>query len=103
MPEGERITLANKLGLRTVGAGHELSLRNQCLVSMQRPTATLVGGFRQWISQGRAVRKGEHGCMIWVPIGAPKLNGETQEQTAIAEDVHFTIGTVFDISQTEEG
>lgn len=71
---------------------------------------TVLGGFVEWRKQGRAVRKGEHGYMIWIPIGirqeqvsAVDTNGEltTMLQDSSA-DVHFTIGTVFDISQTEE-
>lgn len=107
MPELDRIQLANKYGLRTV-EGHELSLCNTVLIVMQNPTATVLGGFRQWIKQGRAVMKGQHGCMIWVPTGTKKadspeattptepINGESES------DTRFIIGTVFDIAQTQE-
>ena len=110
MPELERISMAHKFGLRTV-EGHELSLCNTMLIIMQNPKATVMGGFRQWIKQGRAVRKGEHGCMIWVPVGR---RNEEQAQSGEAgvppgmsgQDVQdercFIIGTVFDIAQTDE-
>lgn len=106
MPELQRIQIANKLGLRTV-EGHELSLCNTMLVAMQLPTASVLGGFRQWLKQGRAVRKGEHGAMIWVPIGK-KENGNGTESPVAGEpasetdETRFIIGTIFDIAQTEE-
>lgn len=105
MPEFERVQIANRFGLRTV-EGHELSLCNTMLVYMQNPKASMVGGFRQWINAGRAVRKGEHGAMIWVPIGKkpesptgalllPEFSGQRDEEA------RFLIGTVFDIAQTD--
>ena len=106
MPELERVQLSNRLGLVTC-EGHGLSLTNQMLIALQRPGATVLGGFRQWLRQGRAVRKGEHGCMIWVPCGAkggadaaasPDGTGDAAE----GSDVRFIVGTVFDIGQTEE-
>lgn len=111
MPEFERIQIANKLGLITCD-GHPLSLCNTMLIAMQLPNASVLGGFRQWINHGRAVRKGEHGAMIWVPTGGRKndtpLDGATSASAVVdssptAEtERHFIIGTVFDISQTEE-
>ena len=109
LPETARIELANRAGIRTV-ENHELSLMNQCLVARQNPSATIVGGFRQWIKNGRTVRKGEHGAMIWVPTGprnadgTPEspLNGNAVPETSEAIETRFLIGTVFDVSQTEE-
>lgn len=104
MPELERVQMANKLGLHTVD-GHELSLCNTMLVALQNPAASVVGGFRQWIGQGRAVRKGEHGCMIWVPIGGKKSEeaaAPTEPGATEDAETRFIIGTVFDVGQTEE-
>lgn len=103
LPELQRVQIANKFGLRTV-EGHELSLCNTMLVYMQNSGASMVGGFRQWIKSGRAVRKGEHGMMIWVPIGHKDETGTpNQEQDARdLDDTRFIIGTVFDVSQTDE-
>lgn len=102
MPEAERIKLADKAGIVTCD-GHALSGKNQCLVILQCPGVSVVGGFRQWLKHGRAVRKGEHGAMIWVPIGGRKSTGANGETVLEGGDeTHFTIGTVFDISQTEE-
>lgn len=111
MPELERVQLANKLGIVTC-EGHELSLANTMLVALQLPGASIVGGFRQWIKHGRAVMKGQHGAMIWVPTGGKKndtpLDGSTSN-SAVADgqptsenDTRFIIGTVFDIGQTQE-
>jgi len=85
---------------------HPLSVTNACLIALQMPSATIVGGFRQWIKVGRAVRKGEHGLAIWVPSGAPKL-GEGFDRTSDngdgeGADIRFLMGTVFDVSQTIE-
>ena len=101
MPELERVQLANRTGLLTCD-GHSLSPRNQCLIILQAPKASVVGGFRQWLKHGRAVRKGEHGAMIWVPTGGRKSTGP-QGETVLEEgtETRFTIGTVFDIGQTD--
>lgn len=102
MPELERVQLSNKLGIVTV-EGKQLSICNQIMLAFQLPGVSIVGGFRQWIKNGRSVRKGEHGAMIWVPCGSKKQDGtEVNAETRIdSEDVHFIIGTVFDIGQTE--
>lgn len=83
--------------------GHVLSLKNRCLIALQSPAATVVGGFRQWLKVGRCVRKGEHGISIWVPAGgrkAKKEDGDTEY--AEGAETFFIAGTVFDVSQTEE-
>lgn len=104
MPDQERIAMASKFGITTC-EGRELSLCNQLLVAMQSPKASFVGGFRQWLKVGRAVRKGEHGAMIWVPIS--KGTGTMAHDEASGQDfevmqTRFLIGTVFDIAQTDE-
>lgn len=109
MPDLERVQLANKCGIVTCD-GRELSLCNTMLVILQCPGASIVGGFRQWLKYGRCVMKGQHGAMIWVPTGVKK-DGETvsepapvaaQGAEAEVPDHRFIIGTVFDISQTQE-
>jgi len=52
MPELERVQLAMRLGIVTC-EGHELSLCNTMLIALQNPTASIVGGFRQWLKHGR--------------------------------------------------
>ena len=107
MPDLERIALANKLGLVTA-EGHALSLCNTMLVALQLPGASVLGGFRQWLKQGRCVRKGEHGAMIWCPTGRKQAAGIAvvvdggNPDSVESMELRFVIGTVFDISQTTE-
>lgn len=88
--------------------GHALSLCNSMLIALQRPGASVLGGFRQWLKHGRAVRKGEHGAMIWVPIGRKEgeatATTESSTETSTEGDSRpgFIVGTVFDVNQTEE-
>lgn len=102
MPQDQRVALSHKYGFRTV-TGHALSPGNQMMIALQLPTASVLGGFRQWIKAGRAVRKGQHGAMIWVPTG-----GQSADTTPLSDevtegaDVRFIVGTVFDIGQTED-
>lgn len=79
--------------------GRALSPFNTCLVAMQNPGATVVGGFRQWIKSGRAVRKGEHGMAIWVPL---KRGAKDDGEQDSGDECRFILGTVFDVSQTSE-
>ena len=103
MPDAERVTMAGKMGFVSV-EGHQFSLANMILLALQSPTGSVFGGFRQWLKHGRAVRKGEHGAMIWVPIGKLADTTEATPATEAEESdrTRFIIGTVFDISQTEE-
>lgn len=88
--------------------GHVYSPQNQCMIALQMPGATVMGGFQQWITAGRSVKKGEHGACIWIPIGrGPK--GEDSTPTTEASETEstdggrsgFTLGSVFDITQTQ--
>ncbi len=76
--------------------GHTLSNNNQILLFMQLDNPSIVAGFQQWRKAGRIVRKGEHGAMIWIPLGKKNEQGEITD-----EDIRFGMTTVFDISQTE--
>jgi len=74
-------------------------------VAMQCPSASVVGGFRQWIAQGRCVIKGQHGIGIWIPTKKKGTEAEfpktITEAVAQAPERHgFIFGTVFDIGQT---
>lgn len=91
----QRTQLAATMPVVTV-AGHALSTHNACMVAMQCASATIVGGFKQWIAAGRCVRKGEHGLMILVPCS--KKDPETGEPGK----TYFVQGYVFDVAQTEE-
>lgn len=110
MSDEQRTALADSLAGLVTCEGHALSFHNTCLVASQCPTATIVGGFRQWLRHGRCVAKGQHGLMIWVPIkgrskngpadngGEPMLGVDTTEHS----ETWFVAGTVFDILQTIE-
>ena len=108
MTEDERAELVTKVGAVVTCEGRALSPFNSCLVLTQLPTASVVGGFRQWLDKGRCVRKGEHGLMIWIPTGkaekgeadAPPPEGEGIDDSA-PRRAGFIAGTVFDVSQTE--
>jgi len=101
LPAAKRAEIAAKLPAIATIEGRTLSTVNMCLVAAQFPTATIVGGFRQWLKAGRAVRKGEHGISLWVPAGTRKADGE-QAETVTGDKVRFLAGVVFDVSQTEE-
>lgn len=94
MTEQQRLEMAQKMPVLTI-EGHPLSPFNACLVASQKPDVTIVGGFKQWITHGRCVAKGQHGLGIWIPC-KPKKGSQDEEK------VFFTFGNVFDISQTIE-
>jgi len=76
--------------------GRFLSKHNVMMIVFQFSfSPTVVGGFRQWLKAGRAVRKGEHGAVILYPVGPKDQEGNLED----AE--RFYSATVFDISQTE--
>jgi hypothetical protein len=107
MSEDERGALVMKVGAIVTCEGRALSPFNSCLLLTQLPTASMVGGFRQWKDKGRSVRKGEHGLAIWIPTGkgekgeenAPPPEGEGIDDAP--KRAGFIMGTVFDVSQTE--
>ena len=95
-PDERKELVATTPGIMTVER-HTLSPVNSILIMMQNPEATIVGGFNQWIKNGRTVKKGEHGSSIWIPLN--KAGAGTNEQP---DELHFGSGTVFDITQTKD-
>jgi N-terminal domain of anti-restriction factor ArdC len=80
------------------------SPRNAQLIAMQRPEATDVRGFREWLDHGRCVRKGEHGIAILAPVLRKRTedaNGEEGTEAA-RKLATVKIAFVFDIAQTDE-
>lgn len=86
---------------------HQYSFQNQILISIQRPGATRVAGFKVWKGLGRSVMKGEKGIAILAPrvinrrnkeTGEPELDEHGKPKRAV---VGFTSATVFDVSQTD--
>lgn len=96
-----RLALAQRMHLRTCD-GHPLSIVNACMVALQHPSATIVGGLRQWRKHGRKVRLGEHGCSIWVPKKPLEGNTGLPEADSMLDERRFLLVTVFDVSQTDE-
>ena len=94
MSEEERQSLAEKIDLVMV-TGHAVSVRNACLVALQDPGATVLGGFHQWLAVGRAVQKGAKALSIYAPAVGKKDDGETRE-------TFFIPVSVFDVAQTQE-
>jgi hypothetical protein len=77
---------------------HHYSICNVWLILMTKPDATIVGGFKKWLSLGRCVRKGEHGIPILAPIFNKIIDEEGKEQDKL---VGFKVVYVFDVSQTD--
>jgi antirestriction protein ArdC len=78
---------------------HQYSWNNTFLIALQRPDATYVRGFKQWLEMGRHVRKGEHG----IAILAPNTRKVTDEDTGEVRHVvtGFRTAFVFDVAQTD--
>jgi len=74
---------------------HHYSHRNVLLISMQRPEATSVAGFRTWEALGRYVLKGERGISILAPM---IVRGRDEEEGRLTG---FRWVSVFDVSQTD--
>ena len=104
-PDETRAALVNRCGAVVTCEGRALSFVNTCLVLTQRPGASMVGGFAQWLKIGRAVRKGETGLGIWVPTMTGEKAAEPATEGAAEGEAkggpRFIMGIVFDVSQTD--
>jgi antirestriction protein ArdC len=91
--------------LRTRRHFHIYSFRNQILIAFQMPDATRVAGFKAWLKLGYAVRRGEHGILIWAPCTPSKR--KIREWKAAGSDpkdrprTFFRLAAVFDRSQVD--
>lgn len=80
---------------------HQYSFGNMVLILTQLPEATICANYKAWEKKGRHVKKGAKGILVRVPT--PKKwtivndDGEEEEHATM----HFKVGSVFDISQTE--
>lgn len=92
----QRQKLVQERGAISSCTGAALSIYNTCLILHQNPEATIVGGFQQWLTMGRVVRKGEKALCIWVPT---TRKGEAEDGSE--DRTGFVGGNVFDITQTE--
>jgi hypothetical protein len=66
--------------LRARSKFHNYSFTNQLLITMQRPEATYVTGFRKWLDLGYSVRRGEKALRLPSPRFFEGGSG-TQEAT----------------------
>ena len=95
---------------------YQYSFNNTILICMQKPEATLCNSFVRWKSLGRTVKKGAKGIKILCPVkfkyqqeqevlenGLPVLSKDGTKQTELVtkEGLHFKIGHIFDVSDTE--
>ena len=91
---------------------HQYSVMNQLLIWFQKPNASYISGFRQWLDKGRQVTDWGAGITIYGPRqGKRKSNltedqkkGMSPEQVSEAESdtqyTYFVALTVYDISST---
>jgi len=88
--------------LQTMAKFWKYSWHNAFLITLQKPHATRVAGYRTWQSMGRQVKSGEKSIRILAPstFKRKKTIGEGEE---VEEEIirYFISVPVFDISQTE--
>jgi antirestriction protein ArdC len=94
------LTVRAQVGLR------RYSVRNQCLIALQDPTATRVAGFRAWLKLGYCVRRGETSRIrVWAPCPPSKKKLLAWRNAgAIATDkprTYFRLEAVFSALQVE--
>lgn len=99
MTPAQREAMAMRFGGIVTVEGRRLSPFNSCLLLNQAETVSMVGGFQQWRKAGRVVRKGSRGLAIWIPTGGSSSEDDESEGD---EQQRFMLGTVFDVSQTDE-
>ena len=100
MSEDELIQLKEHISIITC-EGHDLSLKNNALLDFQAKGAgmiiSVVGGFQQWLNNGRAVRKGERAFTILAPSQGKAKDKDGNE----LDKTYFKCVSVFDLSQTD--
>lgn len=109
LAQGKSETLVTYLNV--MARFHKYSFRNCLLISMQRPGATRVAGYRKWQELGRHVKKGEKGIAILAPMVYKRdaderatrngVNKETSAQDAAKVVCGFRVVHVYDIDQTD--
>lgn len=83
---------------------HRYSPNNVLLITVQRPDATLVAGYRTWQQVGRHVIKGERGIAILAPVVSRDQTEDGPDEEAGDKPWvlrGFRVTHVFDISQTD--
>jgi uncharacterized membrane protein (UPF0127 family)/antirestriction protein ArdC len=93
--------------LLTMSKFHDYSIGNLILITIQKPDATRVAGFKTWKDLGRWVKKGEKGISILAPCLPPKerkpepKEDEEPEEEIEVSPLYFKVVHVFDINQTD--
>ena len=85
--------------LTTQAKFYRYSFRNLLLILSQRPTASRVAGFHDWLKIGRHVRKGEKGIAILAPLKWSTTDQDTGETQGGIKG--FKAVYVFDLEQTD--
>src|SRR5262245_41230196 len=101
MTPEDRMQMAAQVGVVLTCERRALSPFNCCMLVHQRPDVTIVGGFQQWKRVGRMVKKGEHGCYIWIPLGTRETDDQGMTRTDMPDEKRFKLVAVFDVAQTE--
>lgn len=91
--------------LEVMSKFHNYSFNNCLLISMQKPNATLVAGYKAWQTKfKRQVRKGEDAIWILAPV-PHKIKTEVEEDgEKVEKEIQWTSFrpcSVFDVSQTD--
>ena len=95
--------------LQTLAKFHDYSLNNTMLIAMQMLEAMRVASYRSWQRDfNRHVKRGERGIVVLVSMAVKRREADSEEvpqdDVEAAERrrlVGFTVGHVFDVSQTE--
>lgn len=97
LSDTEKQALINR-GMITNIDGHVLSVHNTILLYLQSngTIPSVIGGFNQWRNVGKSVKKGEHGFIIFFPVGEKSEDGD------IINATNFYTATVFDITQVQD-
>lgn len=87
--------------LETMAFFWNYSCKNQLLIQLQKPNATLIAGFKKWNKLGRKIKPGEKAIKILAPHSKKEIqtNPETGEEKEITK-TFFRPVSVFDVSQT---
>ncbi|GFO81041.1 MAG: hypothetical protein A49_06680 [Methyloceanibacter sp.] len=82
---------------------HRYSFGNVMLITLQRPDATQVAGFRAWRILGRTVKRGEKGIAIIAPMAIRRndeRNPSGEDDDSENAYIRFRAVHVFDVVQT---
>ena len=82
--------------LRTSAAFWDYSWHNQMLIWRQKPDASFVAGFNNWLKLGHYVRKGEKGIAILAPMFLKDKRQTADGNETGTKRIWFKVVYVFD-------